>query len=175
MLLSFCCVREFIHVSLCSAVVHIIFISPRKIKLFGSCVSHLLPYSCVLYPFPVIHGQPFQPLSNRVHLRPNHFQIFHSWHCCFAFVISISRQCLPFRSSSNVTVFNMDPMTSPWSVWPWLVAVQGWHTTMSDTNFLLSKVPDAFRTYRCQTLHHGLALASAGLQQECMFSLSKIL
>ena len=35
-----------------------------------------------------------------------------------------------------------------------------------DTNFLLSKGPDALRTYRVETLHHGFALASAGLPQD---------
>lgn len=82
------------------------------------------------------------------------------------YCISISHQCLPFRSSSNVMVFNMDQTTSPWSAWPWLVVVQGWHYCVLDTSFLLSKGTDAFRTYRCQMLHHGLALASAGLPQD---------
>lgn len=34
-----------------------------------------------------------------------------------------------------------------------------------NTSALLTKGPDALRTYRLQTLHHGLALASTGLPQ----------
>ena len=40
-----------------------------------------------------------------------------------------------------------------------------------DTIFLLSKGPDPLRTYWVQTLHHGFALASAGLPQDMACSL----
>jgi len=150
--------------SLSSAAVPKIFISTCKLNFSVSVLSICSPIHVYCIHFHLFMSKPYIPYKIRSIW--DHFHFFFSWHRYLIRVISVFStmsalsfvvECDGFQVGNDN--FSLKCLAVVWG------RTRTTYYHIFDTNSLLSEGPDTLRTYWFQTLHHGLALALAGLVQ----------